>query len=1161
MAIIFSKIRLLGYASFMGLSFVSLAEAKTFWMPSNQFEMGGGWQVQEDSTGLGAKEFLIATGTKEKIPAVGALEIPNAGKWRVWVRTKDFAKDRPGTRTFSIRLGDTTLEKKFGGHGLEGDFGWAWEDGGTLDLKAGPLLLVLGEKVATSARCEAILFTDNMSYVPDGRPAKLEKERAKVVPLALGGEQITKDPVHLPLTGAKEESVAKLENEKVRVTFHSGQTTGGAALGVKAAVFGDGRWQPLSDDAATTNWQVLARAVDSNPQFFRGRAYPSWDMGLSPLLKVEAGGANAMTREGPSSTTPWTAGECYPVRPSSAKQVDAGTIELEFPPTPWGTLRSTWKLKPGRSYVEISSSFKPSKPGYFSLGFQGPLAAATNEADSWLLPFQFQGDRFPDKPVMLVNATTPTPMTLVSRGGISCSLVAEPSMLPFEWQRMERSPFGFGLRNEEGKAQPMIYSPVMGLEGSKSEGSPVETKYRLWLERADWYQVYRQVADGLFGLNDYRRPTTFSTNDTIFNLIDLMKNEPAAGWDARAKGSVQIESRNVVSQASPLTYMSLYLLTGDEDLYQRFARPSLEYLISRSGAHFAIEKEIGDRYYEHQPMKGPVKMYGAATYASALAMTQGRSPVFGELSFEPDGSVRKTAGGHVQDFDDLLMLYRVTGNKQWLDQAVVEGDKYLVGLAKKKKTSDPGGFPFVNVKFAPNWEGLLHLYEASGETRFRDAAVAGAKNLLTTVWTQPMIPDAEVTLNPGGVYDNARGIWWWADQRKRLGIYEGPASESPIKTEAPKIPERKVPAWTVSNIGLGLEHPFTYNRPGGQANIMMSNWAPNLLRVSAASGDPAFRVAARNSTIGRYANYPGYYLDGQTDEFRRADYPVKGPDITSLYLHHIPPFAASMVDFLFTEVETRSAGKVSFPWVRQCGYVWFDSRLWGHAPGSVYGQEAWPWLHRTAARMDDPSIDLLLAQGAGKFHVVLLNQTKEEKEVTVTFDGKALGRSLDEADLQVLAENQPAGPLKVKNGSARVKLKPSGITVLSLDGVKIDVPTQRKKPSPHFEVTAKPAQTLAKVEGTEWTARASMIEAPPFSWRDLYVYIDAGREDLKSAVLRYKLGDGTERTIAVDGFPFEFTARLDDPGKPVSWEVEVRLPDGSLKKTARTTGTGSSGKQ
>jgi hypothetical protein len=206
-------------------------------------------------------------------------------------------------------------------------------------------------------------------------------------------------------------------------------------------------------------------------------------------------------------------------------------------------------------------------------------------------------------------------------------------------------------------------------------------------------------------------------------------------------------------------------------------------------------------------------------------------------------------------------------------------------------------------------------------------------------------------------------------------------------------------------------------------------------------------------------------------------------------------------------------------------------------------------------------VDLLLAQGEGKFHVVLLNQTKEEKEVTVTLDGKALGRSLDGAELRVHAENQPAGSLAVKGGSVRVKLKPLGITALSLDGVKIDVPTQRVKPPQHVAASAKPGQSLAKLDGTAWTARGSMIEAPPFASRDLYVYVDAGLEDLKSAVLRYKEGDSAERSIEVKRFPFEFSARLDEPGKPVSWEVEARLPDGSVKKTARVTEPGRSANQ
>src|SRR5205814_8035254 len=110
---------------------------------------------------------------------------------------------------------------------------------------------------------------------------------------------------------------------------------------------------------------------------------------------------------------------------------------------------------------------------------------------------------------------------------------------------------------------------------------------------------------------------------------------------------------NTVSQVSPLTYFSLYLLTGDEDLYRRFARPSLEYLLSRNGPHFAAEREIWDNYYKHQPMHGPGPFFGASTFAAAFAMTEGTGAAFGGLCLDEHGAARETHGnGHTQHFAD-----------------------------------------------------------------------------------------------------------------------------------------------------------------------------------------------------------------------------------------------------------------------------------------------------------------------------------------------------------------------------------------------------------------------------------------------------------------------------------------------------------------------------
>jgi hypothetical protein len=332
----------------------------------------------------------------------------------------------------------------------------------------------------------------------------------------------------------------------------------------------------------------------------------------------------------------------------------------------------------------------------------------------------------------------------------------------------------------------------------------------------------------------------------------------------------------------------------------------------------------------------------------------------------------------------------------------------------------------------------------------------------------------------------------------------------------------------------------------------MSVWAPNLLRLAVLSHDPAFGVAARNATIGRFANYPGYYLDGHTDAFLQPDYPVKGPDVTSLYVHHIPPFAAYVLDYLFTDAEARSGGAVAFPSVRQCGYVWFDSRLRGHAPGKVYGQTAWPWLHRTAAAVDTVNVDRVIAHGGDRFHVVLLNQVKEKQRVRVSFDEKVLGRAVEGARLSVWRDNRPADPLIVKNGAVELELDPLEIAALTMDGVRIDVPTHRLAPPAHFALPREAGQFRAPIAGSKLEAVGTVLAAPPFESRDLYVYLTAGLDDCRAAKLHYRIGDGPEQQAEAARFPFEFSARIPATGSPVSWWVEAQMSGGQWRRGAPT---------
>jgi hypothetical protein len=946
------------------------------------------------------------------------------------------------------------------------------------------------------------------------------------------------------MRSVEDPAIATLQNEAVRFTFHRARTGSGEAIALRAATRDGERWVPLTDDANPESYRVLFRPADSDPKINANRVYPTWDLAFSPFVDVRLGENVVRSRLG-IATAPWSSAKCLALHPISAKQRDASTVDLTFADLPAGQLTATWHLPPQQPAASLELHFTPSAPGYFSLGYHGPLAAAPNDTDFLLLPFMLHGHRFPEQPATVLSALTPTPMALVNRAGVSCAVVAEPRDLPFEWPSSTNSRYAFALRNETGLAQPLIYAPVLGMLGSRSDGAAVHARFRLWLQRGDWNAAYQRIAQEVFGLRDYRRPVTASLSDAALNLIDLMRNEEAAGWNARAKGPWNIESRNTVSQSSPLTYLSLYLLTGDEDFYRRFALPSLEYLLSRPGPHFAAEREIWDNYYHHQPMRGPGGFFGASTFASAFAMTHGRSPIFGALCLDEKGGARVMhGGGHTQTFADLLAIYRATGERSWLDAAVAAADKYIAANITTLPTRDLGPQPFVNVSFVPDWEGLLHVHEATGEARFLAAAREGARWLTTTLWTQPLIPAGDMTIHPGGLYDANRHIWWFGDKLFRRALYEGPASwESPFIPPA-ALPEHRVPAWEVSQVGLGLEQPSTYNRKGPQANIMMNAWAPSMLRLAGVAKEDAFRTAARNAVIGRFANYPGYYLDGFTDQYQRADYPVVGPDVTSLYVHHVPPFTAFVVDYLFTDAEMRSGGAVKFPSTRQCGYVWFDSRLYGHAPGAVYGEAAWPWLHRTAATVDTINVDRVLAHGGGKFHVVLLNQVREPQRVRVRFDEKVIGRAVEGASLVTRLDNQLSPPVIVKDGMAEVTLSPLGIACLTLDGTKIDVPTHRVAPTEKLTLPQKTAQQRAALGDTQIEAVGTVLQVPPFAWRDLFVYLTAAIDDCRSATLRYRIGDGTEQRVEKHEFPWEFSVRIDDLTAPIAWELEAELTTG-----------------
>ncbi len=149
----------------------------------------------------------------------------------------------------------------------------------------------------------------------------------------------------------------------------------------------------------------------------------------------------------------------------------------------------------------------------------------------------------------------------------------------------------------------------------------------------------------------------------------------------------------------------------------------------------------------------------------------------------------------------------------------------------------------------------------------------------------------------------------------------------------------------------------------------MSSWAPHLLRLFNHTQRTIFNTYARNAVIGRFTNYPGYYASPVLPIITmQPEFPYKGPDVSSIYYHHIPPHLAFTFDYVITEAIQRSNGKVHFPYGKQDGFVWFNNRIFGGGKGTVYEDvNVRLWMKKGLATINKPEVNYITGISADRF--------------------------------------------------------------------------------------------------------------------------------------------------------------------------------------------------
>ena len=148
--------------------------ADVVWMEAELFKDLGGWSNDAQFVDQMGSPYLMAIGLNGPVAdAVTRVKIPAAGKYRLWVRDRDWLPEfSPGQ--FQVAIGGKRAETVFG---RSKQPSWVWEDGGQHDLAAGEVEVRLVDLTGHYSRCDALLLTNDLGYRPPNDREGLAKAR------------------------------------------------------------------------------------------------------------------------------------------------------------------------------------------------------------------------------------------------------------------------------------------------------------------------------------------------------------------------------------------------------------------------------------------------------------------------------------------------------------------------------------------------------------------------------------------------------------------------------------------------------------------------------------------------------------------------------------------------------------------------------------------------------------------------------------------------------------------------------------------------------------------------------------------------------------------------------------------------------------------------
>ena len=728
-----------------------------------------------------------------------------------------------------------------------------------------------------------------------------------------------------------------------------------------------------------------------------------------------------------------TAGKAYHFFPSNVKIIDKKHIQFSHE-TEVATIIADWNLdEKFASDVQVRQTLIPKKKGFFSLASPGMATIAVDKMSWASVPGYFQGNFMqenfalayayghgvPSRPVIYRERCASTLSPLVStKNGITLSVIPEPGLARDPWakDKITQTDWFIGLSHMNRKSQlsPTLYYPVLGEEKSEREiGQELSFGFRFSVISGDWFQALNHAIYDVYNLKEglALRQSKQSLTDRIEKMRHYLIDPKTSLWNIEEYKGKKIGAQSylggvVGSNKDAMKnsdYGAMWMLaheTKDPELTQKVLPPAENFkLVQQSTDEGFFKGAIEGQYYLAKNKKfveewgSVVEPIGLTYYVmldigNMLLFEPDNTELKDRLKLgaekllnwqKPDGSFavaydRKTEEELFKDIKDVrptfygfLVAYRILKDEKYLKAAQKGADWFI------KNAVETGAFLGVcgDARYAPDFatgqsaQALLDLFDITKDERYKNAAITSAKIYVSSIYTHP-IPS------------------------KKIKIVNGVERED----------------WEISQVGLSFEHGGIFGSATRHGPIQLASHAGLFIRMYKITGEQIFADLARSAAIGRDA-----FVDPKTSVasyYWQAMNKGAGP-----YPHHAWWQIGWITDYLLSEAELRSDGKVRFP----RGFVTpkvGPHQTYGFESGIIYGEKTNLIIREGLAQSGNPVVDCILAQSesGNKLFVVFLNNHAQASSFDLSLDPEKIKSGAKIAGIKNAATGKSLSQLK-----------------------------------------------------------------------------------------------------------------------------------------------------